>query len=183
MNPKPSREHSRTSPRRPHSRRANASMMRHATRKKAAPLAVAGTLLFTASITVAGAALTISSSSEPQVSTAVMANRSLVGDRAAALPLKLGSTGKVVARLERRLRELGFDVDVDRDFDEKTYRAVRAFQRDKGLEADGVVGVETWAALPTSRIVAVHVRRSTVVGHRWIRVGNVAHAGAGQGER
>ena len=147
MNPKPSRELSRTSRRRPHSRRANASMRRHSTRKKAAALAVAGTLLFTASVTVAGAALTISSSSEPQVSTAVMANRALVGDRAAALPLKLGSTGKVVARLERRLRELGFEVDVDRDFDEKTYRAVRAFQRDKGLEADGVVGVETWAAL------------------------------------
>ena len=147
MNPKPSRELSRTSRRRPHNPRANASMRRHSTHKKAAALAVAGALLFTASVTVAGAALTISSSSSPKVSTALLTNQSVVGERAAALPLKLGSTGKLVARLERRLRALGFDIEVDRDFDEKTYRAVRTFQRDKGLEADGVVGTETWAAL------------------------------------
>jgi hypothetical protein len=36
---------------------------------------------------------------------------------------------------------------VDRDFGDKTLAAVEAFQEAKGLEVDGIVGQNTWAAL------------------------------------
>jgi len=62
--------------------------------------------------------------------------------------LKKGSSGPEVTRLQRRLKELGFDPNgVDGDFGPGTHAAVVAFQKFKGLEADGKVGPDTFAAL------------------------------------
>jgi lysozyme len=61
--------------------------------------------------------------------------------------LKKGVDGKAVERLQRALKAAGHAVTVDGDFGDATKRAVKAFQAAHGLEADGVVGPATWAAL------------------------------------
>ena len=59
--------------------------------------------------------------------------------------LKKGSTGEAVRQLQRALKELGYDPgEVDGDFGAKTESAVQAFQRDRGLDVDGIVGEITW---------------------------------------
>lgn len=62
--------------------------------------------------------------------------------------LKEGSTGDEVIHLQSKLKSAGFDsVTVDGDFGPKTTTAVIAFQKSKGLSADGVVGKQTLDAL------------------------------------
>jgi putative chitinase len=64
--------------------------------------------------------------------------------------LRKGSEGPDVAQLQRQLNEhlpAGEKLTVDGDFGGKTDAAVRAFQKEHGLEADGVVGPKTRAAL------------------------------------
>ena len=61
--------------------------------------------------------------------------------------LRRGSKGDAVAELQRSLRKLGFMVAVDADFGAGTEVAVAAFQRDRKLDVDGMVGNITWAAL------------------------------------
>jgi peptidoglycan hydrolase-like protein with peptidoglycan-binding domain len=58
-----------------------------------------------------------------------------------------GSSGGAVSELQTRLRAAGYSVDVDGQFGLQTKAAVIAFQRAKGLDADGVVGPKTWAAI------------------------------------
>lgn len=62
--------------------------------------------------------------------------------------LVAGSTGSKVKELQQRLKEKGFDPGpLDSTFGLSTKAAVIAFQKSKGLEADGVVGPKTLAAL------------------------------------
>lgn len=71
------------------------------------------------------------------------------GRTALYLPtLTQGSTGSAVVELQRLLAQAGFSPGLmDGDFGPKTYAAVVAFQRARGLSADGVVDGDTWAAL------------------------------------
>ena len=52
-----------------------------------------------------------------------------------------------VKRLQLALKEAGHSVDTDGLFGEGTLKAVKAFQREHGLQDDGVVGSKTWTAL------------------------------------
>jgi peptidoglycan hydrolase-like protein with peptidoglycan-binding domain len=52
-----------------------------------------------------------------------------------------------VKRLQMALKEAGYSVDTDGLFGEGTEGAVKALQRDRGLNADGIVGAATWGAL------------------------------------
>ncbi len=62
--------------------------------------------------------------------------------------LKNGSRGTQVKTLQRLLNSMFYDCGtVDGIWGKKTNKAVLAFQEDKGLEADGIVGAKTWAAL------------------------------------
>lgn len=62
--------------------------------------------------------------------------------------LKWGMRGDEVTRLQQRLAELNYYTGtVDGIFGPLTRNAVRAFQHDKGLAVDGIVGPATWAAL------------------------------------
>lgn len=58
-----------------------------------------------------------------------------------------GCTGDSVADLQRGLQAAGYQVAVDGDFGPGTEVALFAFQKAKGLIADGIAGPATWAAL------------------------------------
>jgi peptidoglycan hydrolase-like protein with peptidoglycan-binding domain len=62
--------------------------------------------------------------------------------------LREGSAGVAVRGVQRRLIAGGFGVDdIDGRFGPQTAAAVRAFQERHELEADGVVGPQTWERL------------------------------------
>lgn len=62
---------------------------------------------------------------------------------------RLGDDGNAVRDIQDRLSALGFDAPIDKRgvFDEGTRESVIAFQRAKGLDADGIVGPDTWRSL------------------------------------
>jgi len=62
--------------------------------------------------------------------------------------LKQGSSGPDVKDLQQKLKDLGFDPNgIDGNFGSGTKAAVVAFQQSKGLQADGIAGPATLAAL------------------------------------
>ena len=62
--------------------------------------------------------------------------------------LKKGSSGEEVMQLQQILNGLGYDCGVaDGKFGSKTQTAVQAFQKDRGLTVDGLVGPATWEIL------------------------------------
>jgi N-acetyl-anhydromuramyl-L-alanine amidase AmpD len=70
-------------------------------------------------------------------------------------PLRLGSEGWHVTRLQRMLRARGLypePAKVDGDFSEITEAGVKAFQEFSDLEPDGIVGLLTWQALAAADV-------------------------------
>lgn len=58
--------------------------------------------------------------------------------------LRLGSEGPPVEQLQIRLRTLGYlDSDINGVYDDTTRDAIKSFQKDRSLPADGVAGAET----------------------------------------
>jgi peptidoglycan hydrolase-like protein with peptidoglycan-binding domain len=62
-------------------------------------------------------------------------------------PIRRCDKGWFVYLTQMLLREAGHDIDLDSYFGPATEQAVRAFQTDAGVEADGLVGPDTWSAL------------------------------------
>lgn len=88
-----------------------------------------------------------------------------------------GDQGDDVAAIQAQLNNLGFNVGTaDGDFGDLTANAVKSFQRSRGLEADGVVGAQTYRALmgrdiPASRDSSTaSVRRVIQTSMRYIGV-------------
>lgn len=66
-----------------------------------------------------------------------------------ARTLRMGSSGEDVRTLQNTLKRLGFLTGAaDGRFGAQTREAVKKIQQANGLEADGIVGAATWAALP-----------------------------------
>lgn len=65
----------------------------------------------------------------------------------AGATLAEGDSGPRVRRLQRALASLGYEVTPDGEFGPGTTGAVRAFQEEAGLDADGVVGSGTVQAV------------------------------------
>jgi peptidoglycan hydrolase-like protein with peptidoglycan-binding domain len=62
--------------------------------------------------------------------------------------LKVGVSGDDVKYLQERLTKLGFyNAQITGNYGPKTEASVKAFQSNKGLNADGVVGMASWAIL------------------------------------
>ena len=61
--------------------------------------------------------------------------------------IREGSRGEDMKRLQTLLNNEGYSLDVDGIFVEKTQSAVRQYQRNQGLDVDGIVGANTWSAL------------------------------------
>ena len=88
--------------------------------------------------------------------------------------LKHGSAGEDVKQLQQYLIQLGYDLGkwgADGEFGDTTELAVKAFQKDKGLDADGQYGKKTHAAL----IAAVKANSSEekTLGNRLLKRGSV----------
>lgn len=69
--------------------------------------------------------------------------------------LRRGSSGEYVKLLQEKLIEQGYDLGsygADGKFGAKTEAAVRQFQKDWGLEQDGVAGPRTWERLMTAPV-------------------------------
>lgn len=64
--------------------------------------------------------------------------------------IRYGCEGELVKEAQELLIKAGYSVGsagVDGDFGSATLAATKAFQEDKGLDVDGVIGDDTWAAL------------------------------------
>ena len=72
----------------------------------------------------------------------------LHGRRRASLFLQEGSTGPAVAKLQAKLKKIGFNPGrIDGDFGPATKAALIGFQKSSGLLADGIAGPRTQTAL------------------------------------
>ncbi|NEQ50594.1 MAG: transporter substrate-binding domain-containing protein [Leptolyngbya sp. SIO3F4] len=62
----------------------------------------------------------------------------------ATTTLRVGSEGAPVEQLQIRLRTLGYlDSGINGVYDDATYDAIKSFQKDRSLPADGIAGAET----------------------------------------
>ena len=71
-----------------------------------------------------------------------------------------GDKGDAVKDLQEQLIRLGYPLPkygADGDFGKETETAVKAFQMDNGLKADGVVGAKTYAALDKAKPMQLYV--------------------------
>lgn len=85
----------------------------------------------------------------------------------ASEPIRFGEEGEEVKVLQEQLAKAGYEVSIDGDFGLSTEKAVKAFQTDRGLEADGIVGALTYKALvgrelPVSRSMSTNRTRRLV---------------------
>lgn len=64
-----------------------------------------------------------------------------------ASAFRIGDQGSDVVAIQSQLVSLGYDVEADGDFGPATAEAVKEFQRNKGIQADGFVGDTTYKAL------------------------------------
>ena len=88
--------------------------------------------------------------------------------------IRRGDRGPAVAEVRALLHALGLLPDVSSDhladveYDAATERAVRAFQQQRGLAADGIVGAETYRALEEARWRLGDRMLYRVVGHPFV---------------
>lgn len=76
------------------------------------------------------------------------------GEKEMLPTLRKGSSGEYVTLLQTKLIQLGYDLSpygADGKFGNTTLRAVKQFQNDNGLVADGVVGLKSWEALNSGK--------------------------------
>ncbi|MDH3973136.1 MAG: N-acetylmuramidase family protein [Deltaproteobacteria bacterium] len=66
--------------------------------------------------------------------------------------LRKGSRGEEVKTLQQLLVKHGYNIDTDGIFGSGTEKAVRSFQAKNGLDADGLAGKNTWAALEKEKV-------------------------------
>ena len=85
---------------------------------------------------------------EPAWPATVMAETPDPAQPTAEPVMRSGMTGQNIKDLQSRLYTLGYyQAEIDGQFGAATKEAVMAFQRRNGLDADGIVGAETKAAL------------------------------------
>lgn len=74
--------------------------------------------------------------------------------------LKRGSKGEYVTLLQTKLIQQGYSLPkwgADGSYGAETENAVKAFQRDHGLNPDGITGFKTWKALDDGKIATYSV--------------------------
>lgn len=87
----------------------------------------------------------------------------------ASASFERGDDGQEVIDIQKRLAELNYSVStIDGNFGPETEKAVKQFQLDRGLDADGVLGPATYKALMNREIPP---NRGASQARRMIRVG------------
>ena len=80
-----------------------------------------------------------------------LAPQEIVPEQADALPvdalLRRGDRGEDVKALQRALRHIGYDLEIDGVFGRITLECVKSFQGSNSLVRDGIVGPLTWGKL------------------------------------
>lgn len=61
--------------------------------------------------------------------------------------VKKGAKGNITKLIQERLNSVGFSLDCDGIFGDKTHNAVKVFQKNRSLTHDGIVGKNTWSWL------------------------------------
>jgi N-acetylmuramoyl-L-alanine amidase len=64
--------------------------------------------------------------------------------RSACVTVKKGAKGNITKLIQERLNSVGFSLSTDGIFGSGTEKAVKVFQKNRGLTADGIVGRNTW---------------------------------------
>lgn len=62
----------------------------------------------------------------------------------ACITVKRGARGNITKLIQERLNSVGFKLSTDGKFGGGTERAVKVFQKNRGLKQDGIVGTNTW---------------------------------------
>lgn len=62
----------------------------------------------------------------------------------ACITVRRGARGNITKLIQERLNSVGFHISTDGIFGSGTERAVKVFQKNRGLSADGIVGRNTW---------------------------------------
>ncbi len=65
--------------------------------------------------------------------------------------VQLGDRGPSVEELQRRLTASGFPLEVDGSLGPLSVAALEAYQSSRGLDVDGVAGLQTWTAILTDQ--------------------------------
>ncbi len=119
----------------------------------------------------------------PVIQTTTSAPTPTVSAATASTVLKLGMQGDAVANVQAALKRLGyFEGKTDGDFGEYTENAVKKFQAQNGLTADGIVGAATLAKLSSASAATappavtptpnVRVTATPNVSNTYLKLGN-----------
>lgn len=82
-----------------------------------------------------------------------------------------GDEGQDIVQIQQRLNALGYNAGAaDGDFGSMTKNAVKVFQRDRGLDPDGIVGASTYMALMGREIPVSRDGYSTATTRRVIEI-------------
>jgi Cell wall-associated hydrolases (invasion-associated proteins) len=84
-----------------------------------------------------------------------------LGVAQATEPIRFGDEGPEVKAVQEQLQAAGYEIEADGDFGLGTEAVVKAFQKDRGLDVDGIVGEITHKSLlgrplPTSRTISTN---------------------------
>lgn len=95
------------------------------------------------------------------------------------MTLSKGSTGPDVKQLQRRLNAFGYKLEEDGDFGPATERAVKRFQQACAIEADGICGPKTFAALEAAeaKLNAAATDRERVLSYAFSHLGTTEPEG------
>jgi len=92
---------------------------------------------------------------EDQVTSSVSDTDSGVSTAEYTRLIKVGTSGDDVKLVKDKLLELGYlQKSTTTTFGNDTFNAVKSFQKDNGLVADGIVGPQTWGALFSDNIAS-----------------------------
>ena len=58
--------------------------------------------------------------------------------------IKINARGNITKLIQERLSSVGFNLEEDGIFGQKTKRAIIVFQQNRNLQQDGIVGKNTW---------------------------------------